>query len=79
MNKYERTAALKAMALLARAANDETAIDYWLTYGIADGDEDSDEELEYYTENDNFKEIIESFLETMRRSEGLYIDNILGE
>ena len=38
-NKYERIAALKAMALLAKSANDETAIEYWLTYGIADGDE----------------------------------------
>ena len=78
MNKLERIAALKAMALLARAANDETAIDYWLTYGIADGDEDSDEDLEYYTEDDSFKDIIEAFLETMRQSEGIYIDNILG-
>ena len=52
MNRTERIAALKAMALIARAANDETAIDYWLTYGIADGDEDSDEELDYYTEDD---------------------------
>ncbi len=78
-NKYERIAALKAMALLAKSANDETAIDYWLTYGIADGDEDSDEELEYYTEDDSFKEIIEAFLETMRQSEGLYINNILGK
>ena len=78
MNKTERIAALKAMALLARSANDETAIDYWLTYGIADGDEDSDEELEYYTEDEQFKDIIEAFLETMRQSEGIYIDNILG-
>lgn len=78
MNRTERIAALKAMALLARAANDETAIDYWLTYGIADGDEDSDEEIEYYTENEQFKDIIEAFLETMRQSEGIYIDNILG-
>ena len=78
MNKTERIAALKAMALLARSANDETAIDYWLTYGIADGDEESDEQLEYYTDDEQFKEIIEAFLETMRQSEGLYIDSILG-
>lgn len=78
MNRTERIAALKAMALLARAANDETAIDYWITYGIADGDEDSDEELDYYTEDDTFKDIIKAFLETMRQSEGLYIDSILG-
>jgi len=78
MNRTERIAALKAMALLARAANDETAIDYWLTYGIADGDEDSDDDLEYYTEDEQFKDIIEAFLETMRQSEGIYIDNILG-
>ena len=78
MNKTERIAALKAMALLARSANDETAIDYWLTYGIADGDEESDEQLEYYTDDEQFKEIIEAFLETMRQSEGLYIDSVLG-
>ena len=78
MNRTERIAALKAMALLARAANDETSIDYWLTYGIADGDEDSDDDLEYYTEDEQFKDIIEAFLETMRQSEGIYIDNILG-
>lgn len=78
MNRTERIAALKAMALLARAANDETAIDYWLTYGIADGDEESDEQLEYYTDDEQFKEIIEAFLETMRQSEGLYIDSVLG-
>ena len=78
MNKYDRIAALKAMALLAKSANDETAIDYWLTYGIADGDEESDEQLEYYTDDEQFKEIIEAFLETMRQSEGLYIDSVLG-
>ncbi len=78
MNKNERVAALKAMAYLAKSANDETAIDYWLTYGIADGDEESYEELEYYTEDEQFKDIIEAFLETMRQSEGLYIDSILG-
>ena len=78
MNRTERIAALKAMALLAREANDETAIDYWLTYGIADGDEESDEELEYYADDEQFKEIIEAFLETMRQSEGLYIDSVLG-
>lgn len=78
MNQSERIAALKAMAVLAKAANDETAIDYWLTYGIADGDEDSDEQLEYYTEDDIFKDIIEAFFETMRQSEGVYIDGVLG-
>ena len=78
MEKSDRIAALKAMALLAKSANDETAIDYWLTYGIADGDEESDEELEYYADDEQFKEIIEAFLETMRQSEGLYIDNVLG-
>ena len=78
MEKSDRIAALKAMALLAKSANDETAIDYWLTYGIADGDEESDEQLEYYTDDEQFKEIIEAFLETMRQSEGLYIDSVLG-
>ena len=78
MEKSDRIAALKAMALLAKSANDETAIDYWLTYGIADGDEESDEELEYYADDEQFKEIIEAFLETMRQSEGLYIDSVLG-
>ena len=78
MNKNYRIAALKAMALLAKSANDEYAIDYWLTYGIADGDEESDEELEYYTEDEQFKDIIAAFLKTMRQSEGVYIDGILG-
>ena len=78
MNKNGRITTLKAMALLAKSSNDETAIDYWLTYGIADGDEDSDEELEYYIEDERFKDIIETFLKTMRKSCGLYIDSVLG-
>lgn len=83
MNKYERIRLLRAIDLLARSCNNTNLINSWLTVGIADGDAESDEELEYYAEDDHrFAEIMAAFLETMTfayNSGGLYCDGVSTE
>lgn len=83
-NFPERIKMVRAMELLARAVNDEAVFERWLVLGVADGDIDpdgatSDEDLEYYTEDDTFAELMDTFLRVMsgaHRSGGLYFDNI---
>ena len=82
-NIPERIKMVRAMELLARAVNDETVFEHWLTCGVADGDIDddtSDSDLEYYAEDDTFAELMDTFLRVMsgaRRSGGLYFDKIV--
>lgn len=53
--------------------------------GVADGDimdDTTDEELEYYTEDSTFAELMDTFLRVMSRayrSGGLYCDNIVSK
>lgn len=67
---------------IAHLVNDERVFEYWLLYGVADGDIDdttTDEELEYYCEDSTFAELLDDFLTLMRkaaRSGGLYCDGI---
>lgn len=87
MNKIERMKMVKAMEFIARQVNDEDVFEIWLTDGVADGDirygsldiDSNDEEsLECYIENDNFVELMDTFLCLMKwanRSGGLYCDN----
>lgn len=81
MNKTERIKLVKAMEMLARAVNDESVFMEWLTLGVADGDAENDD-LEYYTEDDVFADLMDVFLDTMsdaRKSGGLYFDNVLSK
>lgn len=85
-NRFQyRIEVVRAMELLARAVNDETAIEGWLMCGVADGDiteQTTDEELEYYVEDDNtFAELMGCFLRTMERAKegGLYVDGVVSK
>lgn len=83
--KRERTKIVRAMETLARAVNDEDVFEYWLILGVADGDIDettTDEELEYYIENETFAELMETFLNLMskaKKSGGLYVDGVVSK
>ena len=82
MNIKERVSVVRAMETIARTVNDEEVFEGWLMCGVADGDIDddtTDEELEYYTEDDNFAELMGTFLRVMsraKRSGGLYSDGV---
>lgn len=85
MNKKERIEMVRAMETIARNLNDETDFEYWISYGVADGDineETKDEDLEYYIEDKNFADLMYRFLRTLdikpEEANGmLYCDNIL--
>ena len=85
MKARERTKIVRAMETLARAVNDEDLFEYWLILGVADGDIDettTDEELEYYIEDDNFAELMGTFLNVMKnayKSGGLYVDGVVSK
>lgn len=84
-NRLKRAEVVKAMETLARCINDEDIFESWLMVGVADGDIDSDTELEdvdeYYTEDKNFSELMDLFLRLMSRAKnddtGLYCDGIV--
>lgn len=82
MNKQYRTQLVRAMELLARTVNDEEVFEGWLMCGVADGDIDettTDDELEYYTDDVTFSELMGTFLRLMHRAYhngGLYADGI---
>ena len=88
-NISERIKMIKAMEFIARQINDESVFETWLTYGVADGDikygdldvfESDKEYLDYYTEDNMFKDIMGVFLNIMKRAEksgGLYCDNVV--
>jgi len=82
---------VKAMEFIARQINDELIFDSWLTGGVADGDIEygdmwphaGDEELlNYYLEDENFKDLMQNFLGCMglaKKSGGLYCDGVVSE
>lgn len=80
-----RTEVVRAMETLARSVNDEEVFEEWLMCGVADGDIDAtteDEELEYYIEDDNFAELMGTFLRVMARAKksgGLYVDGVVSK
>lgn len=84
-NRLKRAEVVKAMETLARCINDEDIFESWLMVGVADGDIDSDTELEdvdgYYTEDKNFSELMDLFIRLMSRAKnddtGLYCDGIV--
>lgn len=87
MNKIERMKMVKAMEFIARQVNDEDVFEIWLNNGVADGDirygsldiePDDEENLDCYIENENFVELMDTFLRLMKwanRSGGLYCDH----
>lgn len=81
----ERIEMVRAMETVARSINDENAFCGWLLNGVADGDIDedtTDEDLEFYAEDDVFKEVMECFLRCMVRASkngGLYCGGIATE
>lgn len=85
MKIKERIEVIRAMETLARAVNDEMVFEKWLICGVADGDIDettTDEELEYYAEDETFAELMETFLKVMsgaKKSGGLYVDGIVSK
>lgn len=85
MNVKRRCEIVRAMELLARAVNDEDVFEAWLIEGVADGDIDettADEELEYYTEDEAFADLMDLFLHIMskaKKSGGLYADGIVSK
>ena len=54
-------------------------------YGVADGDIDgkeTDEDLGYYCEDENFADLMEQFLDLMKsakKSGGLYCDHVISK
>ena len=85
MDKAYRTQIVRAMELLARTVNNEDVFERWLLCGVADGDIDentTDEELEYYTEDSTFADIMHTFLRVMHgayHDGGLYADGVSDE
>lgn len=83
MNLHIRASVVRAMDTLARAINDEDILEDWLVYGVADGDiknDTTDEELEWYCEDDEFAELMGLFLRRLnsaRKDGGLYVDGVV--
>ena len=91
LNKAERVLMVKAMEFIARQINDENIFEAWLIGGVADGDigyrdhgyNDLDaENLAYYIDDENFRDLMGLFLRCMKRaykSGGLYCDGIVSD
>lgn len=89
MNKIERIKMVKAMEYIARQINDEDVFAGWLVSGVADGDidysdlsEEDDGMVDYYINDKNFAEIMNTFLFCMKnawKSGGLYCDGIVSK
>ena len=81
----ERIKVIRAMETIARCVNDENQFMLWLNIGIADGDvkeSTTDEELEYYTEDEEFSDLMDSFLLLMSKAYkngGLYCDGVVSK
>ena len=83
--KEERIKLVRAMETLARAVNNESVFMNWLSMGVADGDikqDTEDEELEFYTQDEVFSELMDTFLDLMsdaKENGGLYCDGIVNK
>lgn len=81
--KY-RAEVVRAMETMCRCINDEEVFLPWLSVGVADGDiteETTDEDLEWYCEDEHFAELMGLFLRLMKRAgkDGLYVDGIVSK
>ena len=89
MNTQERIKMVKAMEYITRQLNDEGIFDSWLISGVADGDIDygdlsaeDDGDVEYYTEDTRFADLMDAFLWCMKKaykSGGLYCDGVVSK
>ena len=88
MNATERIQMVKAMEFIIRHVNDEELTYNWLSLGVADGDiEPGDltvtpkdfDEMEYYIDDDELRDLMHIFLMTMKyayKDGGLYCDGL---
>ena len=84
MNIKYRASIVRSMEMLVRCVNEESLLDPWLMLGVADGDIDdntTDEDLEYYCDDETFAELMQLFLNLMSdaREGGLYADGVLSK
>ena len=91
MKTIERIKVVKAMEFICRQVNDEEVFEEWLIDGVADGDieygdlsvtDDDIDNLEYYTEDEHFCELMELFLSIMKSAKkdgGLYCDGVVSK
>ena len=91
MRIAERIKMIKAMEFIARQINDEAVFEPWLAIGVADGDiklgdlsvrESDVEDMESYIEDEDFADIMDTFLGLMNgaaRSGGLCCDGIVSK
>ena len=91
MKAIERIKMVKAMEFIMRNLNDESVFEYWLMDGVADGDieygslnieSDDMESLEYYIEDEPFRDLMGVFIRCMARAKksgGLWCDNVLSK
>lgn len=63
IDREKRIEMVKAMNLIALYMNDENDVDCWLTSGVADGDTD----FEWYTDDESFADLLDTFVWVMRR------------
>ena len=86
MESYRRDRALAVLAMeyLVRQVNDEDVLEPWLMVGVADGDipdgcTDPTQVDDYYTDPENFADLVACFLRRMvraRASGGLYCGGV---
>ena len=84
---HERKQMILAMEFICRQINDENVFERWLTMGVPDGDieygnfdTDQIDDNDTLIEDDNFKELMECFLDRMiaaNKSGGLYCGDIV--
>lgn len=83
INLAERAKMVRAMDMIVGYINCEDYIYRWLMGGVADGDikeDTTDEDLEYYCEDDTFKDLMTLFLKLMAKAGnngGLYCDKVV--
>ena len=90
-NPIERIKMIKAMEYICRCLNDEEQFYEWLLVGVADGDieygdlsigNDDIANLDYYIEDDEFADLMHTFLQLMAealKDGGIYCNGILSK
>ena len=84
-NMKKRVELVRAMETIARCINDEDIFMGWLMGGVADGDitsETTDEDLEYYCDDDTLADLMACFLRKMvaaKKSGGLYCNGVVSK
>ena len=85
MNKHHRCMVIRAMEIIVHAVNNTKLITQWRVEAIADGDirpDTTDDDMEYYIEDDTFAAIMDTFLQVMNNAKadgGLYVDGIVSK